>query len=140
MVNDEQTDSEILKETKIGVRERRIVETYLRSLSRKTSKGTRTREEVVEALSVLNGQLKTAVAVDRLELLQMREELELEAYQMGPDNQDDLEAQFIAVAAAYSDAKNISYSTWREIGVTKEILEVANVPRTRRKVPKTWKL
>ncbi len=139
-MNDQQTDSEILKETKIGVRERRIVETYLRSLSRKTSKGARTREEIVEALSVLNERLKSAVELDRLELLQAREELELEAYQMGPDNQDDLEAQFIAVAAAYSDAKNISYSTWREIGVAKETLEAAKVPRTRRKVPKTWKL
>lgn len=43
-----------------------------------------------------------------------------------------LERGFIRHAKAYSDSKGLTYTAWREAGVSAEILHKANIPRTRR--------
>jgi hypothetical protein len=42
-----------------------------------------------------------------------------------------LEKSFVKVVKLYSEAKGISYSTWREVGVSAEVLGRGGVARTR---------
>lgn len=124
------------EEIEVGVRERRVVQTYLRQLATRSSKALRTAEDVAAALESVEKKLKISTDLDRLSLIQQREDLELEAYELRPDNSADVETQFISIASAYGASEGISYSSWREIGVPKEVLEAASIPRTRRRVPK----
>lgn len=116
-----------------GRREARIVETYLNSLERKyEQRGRRSSEEIARELDRIALDLESASAIERLALFQERENLQREALEVEPEDNNELEAQFIAIAKTYGDRKGISYSTWREIGVAKETLKAAGVPRTRR--------
>ena len=45
---------------------------------------------------------------------------------------DVLEADFIEVVVAYSERNQISYHTWREVGVAAKVLKAAGIKRTRR--------
>lgn len=117
------------------------VETYLEVLrqlpteSVDASVATRRR-----SLSRVNRQLQQSVrAVERLRLLQEREDLFLEVVrsEQAAEKLASAEAAFIEVADAYGMEMGISYSTWREFGVPKHVLERANIKRTRRAVPIT---
>jgi hypothetical protein len=73
--------------------------------------------------------------VKRLAMIQERIDLlaELDELQ-GPDiDITELEAAFVADAAAYSASKNIAYEAWREIGVPPKVLLAGGVlgPRDR---------
>lgn len=116
-----------------GRREARIVDSYLNSLERKqVHRGRRSASEIEAELDRIAKDLESATAIERLGLLQAREDLQREALEVAPEDDSELEAQFIAIARTYGDRKGISYSTWREIGVPKEVLQAADVPRTRR--------
>ena len=116
-----------------GRREARIVESYLNSLERKqVQRGKRSATEIESELDRITAELDAASTIERLALLQEREDLQREALEIVPEDDSELESQFIAIARAYGDRKGISYSTWREIGVPKEILKSAGVARTRR--------
>lgn len=116
-----------------GRREARIVDSYLNSLERKqVQRGRRSASEIEAELDQIAKDLESATAIERLGLLQAREDLQREALEVAPEDDSELEAQFIAIARTYGDRKGISYSTWREIGVPKEVLQAADVPRTRR--------
>lgn len=116
-----------------GRREARIVDSYLNSLERKqVQRGRRSASEIAAELDQIAKDLESATAIERLGLLQAREDLQREALEVAPEDDSELEAQFIAIARTYGDRKGISYSTWREIGVPKEVLQAADVPRTRR--------
>ncbi len=43
-----------------------------------------------------------------------------------------LEADFIGVVVSYSERNQISYHTWREVGVPAKVLKAAAIKRTRR--------
>lgn len=45
---------------------------------------------------------------------------------------DALEADFIGVVVSYSERNQISYHTWREVGVPAKVLKAAGIKRTRR--------
>ena len=45
---------------------------------------------------------------------------------------EKIEREFVRHVKPYSDRKGISYSAWRESGVSAEVLRAAGVPRTRR--------
>lgn len=116
-----------------GRREARIVETYLTSLERKqVQRARRSAAQINDELERIAASLESATAIERLALLQEREDLQREALEAAPEDDSELEAQYIAIARAYGERKGISYSTWREIGVPKEILKAAGIPRTRR--------
>ena len=116
-----------------GRREARIVETYLNSLERKrVHRGRKSAGEISAELTRIEEELDRASAIEKLALLQEREDLQREALEVAPEDDAELEAQFIAIARTYGERKGISYSTWREIGVPKEVLKSAGVPRTRR--------
>ena len=76
--------------------------------------------------------LATADPLKRLHLIQERLDLQsaLETNDAKVDL-DSLEKEFIAAAAPYSARKGISYSAWRELGVTAPVLKKAGVGRGR---------
>lgn len=116
-----------------GRREARIVESYLNSLEQKRlQRGRRTAAQIEAELVRVNTEIDAASAIEKLALLQERENLHREALESPPEDDSELEAQFVAIARGYGERKGISYSTWREIGVPKDILKAAGVPRTRR--------
>jgi hypothetical protein len=116
-----------------GRRQSRVVKTYLRFLEgTQGRKKQRNLDEIDGDLVRVDEQLESAHGVDRLTLLQEREDLQRQALEAQPDNYGAIEEQFITVARSYSDRKGISYSTWREFGVSKNVLQAAGIPRTRR--------
>ena len=116
-----------------GRRQARVVQTYLRFLEESQGrKKQRNADEIDADLVRVDEQLESAHGVDRLTLLQEREDLQRQALEAQPDNYGAIEEQFITVARSYSDRKRISYSTWREFGVSKTVLQTAGIPRTRR--------
>ena len=117
-----------------GRRRFRGVDNYLRALEKQIERGDIMEPEEIEAEAArVEAELLETEGVDRLLLLQRREELQTMALESKQDSDFAvLEAKFIAVAAEYGEQKNISYSTWREFGVSKPVLEAAGVKRTRR--------
>lgn len=118
-----------------GRRETRAVDAYLRLLEEvgPRSKRRDDRKRVEAELEQVAAELELASSVERLDLLQRREDLNRALGDLEEtDHEDELERAFIAVAVRYSERKGISYSTWREFGVPKAVLEEAGVPRTRR--------
>jgi hypothetical protein len=112
-----------------------VVRRYLEALERdKPKRGRRRTADSIRArLSAIEKALPDAPAIKRLQLVQERLDLtsELSSTAARPDN-SAIEAEFVAVAKAYSAAKGITYAAWRELGVTSGVLRKAGVPRTRR--------
>jgi hypothetical protein len=111
----------------------RLVGNYLEALdANKPKRGRkRTSDSVKKRLSTVETELKTAVGLPRLTLLQERRDLEVELAGMqggGPDVAS-LEKDFVKVAKEYSARKGISYGAWREFGVTPEVLKKAGITR-----------
>lgn len=118
-----------------GRRETRAVDAYLKHLEEFGPPVQREvdRRRTESELEAADRELETAVGIPRLELLQRREGLVRALNDLsGGDVADELERAFVAVAANYSVRKGISYSTWREFGVPKTVLDEAGVVRTRR--------
>ena len=114
------------------VAEREIVDEYLRNLGAEPM--SRKPEDVVAELQELDDAIESAAGIERLELLQRREDLTTELYELRElPNPVELEAAFIEVAQAYAKQAGVSYSTFREFGVAKSVLEKAGIRRTRRK-------
>ncbi|ACU54855.1 hypothetical protein Afer_1951 [Acidimicrobium ferrooxidans DSM 10331] len=117
-----------------GRRESQAVDAYLRYLEEnKPRRGRRrTPERVRMLLDQVTADLESATGVHRIELLQQRKDLESELWRLEhqADNKE-LEEAFIEHAARYGERKGISYETWREAGVSAEVLERAGiVPNT----------
>lgn len=115
----------------------RIVDDYLRGLERRSSSRVRLRsaEEIEQEAAQVESELADSSGSQRLELLQKREDLQREALRVQEEatpDLADLEARFVRIALPYSERKGISYSTWREFGVDKAVLEQAGIKRTRR--------
>ena len=114
-------------------RETSIVKRYLAHVERQQQGvGGRTSEEIQVDIDQVELALDSATDINRLDLLQQRENLNRELLGAVPQNDDQLEEQFITVAKSYAERKDISYTTWREFGVPKQTLERANIARTRR--------
>ncbi|MBM3663032.1 MAG: hypothetical protein FJW94_09160 [Actinobacteria bacterium] len=116
-----------------GRTESRAVKNYLEALERNRPKRGRKRtpDSINKRLSTIDSQLATADVVKRLALVQERLDLLAELDRLG--DQEDIsvaEAEFVEVAAAYSERKGISYSAWREIGVSAAVLKAAGVSRS----------
>ena len=89
--------------------------------------------EVAERLGEIQELVESAF--ERVHLLQQRKDLEAELDRHTATNNGEslatLEKAFVKVVAPYSDAKGISYSTWREVGVPAEVLSRGGIARTR---------
>jgi hypothetical protein len=111
----------------------RSVGRYLEALeAHKPKRGRkRTPESVKKQLAQVQESLKTASGARRLELIQQRRGLEVEAAGMSAGGPDltALEKEFVRSAKGYSQRKGISYGAWREFGVPPEVLRKAGISR-----------
>ncbi len=115
-----------------GRAEGRIVREYLEGLrATKPKRGRkRTPESVQARLDTIETELASASALDELLLVQERRDLQNELEAMSDTiDMAALEAEFIGVAKSYSQSKQISYRSWRDVGVDAKVLKAADISR-----------
>jgi hypothetical protein len=116
-----------------GRAEGRIVRDYLEGLrATKPKRGRkRTPETIQSRLEKIETELASASPLDELLLIQERRDLhnELEAMSETID-MTALEAAFVGVAKSYSQSKQISYQSWRDVGVEASVLKEAKINRS----------
>jgi hypothetical protein len=117
-----------------GRKESRAINRYLDAL--KAGKGKRGRKRTpssIEArLSKISRIFETSSPMQQLELTQERMNLLTEKVRL--ETRADLSAlekEFVAVAKGYAARRGISYSAFRSMGVSAEVLTKAGVRRTR---------
>lgn len=112
----------------------RAVKAYLEGLEvTKPKRGRkRTPDSISTRLQRIEDELRTADGIQRLHLIQERMDLNAELAKSDTVvDMKQLEDDFVAVAKEYSASKGISYTAWREAGVSADVLKRAGVPRTR---------
>jgi len=115
-----------------GRSEGRAVKAYLEALeqSRPRRGRKRTPESIKKRLAVIDGELADASALQRLQLVQERMDLQRELEQLGTKvDLGALEGAFVKTAGKYSQRKGISYAAWRELGVSADVLRKAGISR-----------
>lgn len=115
-----------------GRAEGRVVRDYLEALrSSKPKRGRkRTAESITARLARIDDELVDASAIEELQLLQERRDLQAELDSMGSGvDLDELESSFVEVAKAYGERKGIAYATWRDVGVSAATLTRAGIGR-----------
>ena len=115
-----------------GRAEGRIVRDYLEALrSNKPKRGRkRTPESISKRLAKIEEELVVATAIDELQLLQERRDLQAEIAHMGGGvDLSELESAFVDVAQGYAERKGITYATWRDVGVSAATLKRAGITR-----------
>jgi hypothetical protein len=93
----------------------------------------RTPESIERRLAAIDAEYEIAGALTALQLLQERKNLEAELVTLrsasGGQDVERLRKEFVRHAKAYGEAKGIAYGTWREIGVSAEVLRQAGISR-----------
>jgi len=115
-----------------GRRDGAAVRAYLDYLeANKGRRGRRRlRQTAVDRLEVVLGALESAVSVERLKLIQERDDLRAELKRMDSNGQVEvLRAAFIEAAGRYAVSKGISRSTFREMGIDAATLTEAGIRR-----------
>lgn len=115
-----------------GRNESRVVRAYLEALeAHKPKRGRkRTPDSIERRLQAIEAELEAADPLSRVRLTQERMNLQDELAILDSGNDlGELEAQFVEVAASYSERQGISYAAWREIGVAPAVLRSAGVGR-----------
>ena len=116
-----------------GRSEGKAVRNYLDALrANKPRRGRkRTADSIKQRLAAIEAELPAADALGELRLIQEKRDLAAEMESM--DHAVDLraiEAAFIEVARSYSERQQISYASWREVGVEAAVLKKAGISRT----------
>lgn len=110
--------------------EGRVIRTYLDVLEANRPKRGRKRtiESITRRLSAIKRELESADTVTKLRLTQERMDLEREL-KIKKANADigKLESQFVKVARTYSTRNGITYTAWREVGVSPQVLKRAGI-------------
>ena len=116
-----------------GREQGRVVRRYLEALeTHRPKRGRkRTQESIAKRLAAIDEQVGTADALSRLHLAQERMDLELELAAGRGDGAEleELEADFIEVAADYGERKGLTYEAWRGVGVEPRVLKAAGIER-----------
>jgi hypothetical protein len=118
----------------VGREEGRAVRRYLEALAANKGKRgrRRTRDGISARLEAIQKELADADPLTRLHLVQERLDLETElAHKGDPVDLEALEDSFVRAAKGYSARKRISYTAWRELGVSPSVLRRAGIARTR---------
>lgn len=117
----------------VGRSESRTVKRYLETLAaNKPKRGRkRTADSIAKRLEKIEKDLTDAPPLQQVQLIQERMDLNTELESMNSKvDMTAVEEDFVAVAAAYSERKGISYAAWREIGVSAAVLKRAKISRT----------
>jgi hypothetical protein len=115
-----------------GREEGRTVRRYLEALEEQRPRRGRKRtpESVRRRLTIVETLLPNADPLNRLHLLQEREDLETElARNNATDDLASAEKAFVRIARAYGKRKGISYGAWRAVGVSVPVLQKAGITR-----------
>ena len=115
-----------------GRAEGRIVRDYLEALrSNKPKRGRkRTADSINKRLAAIDDELPEASAIDELQLIQERRDLNAELAALGSGvDLSEIEESFVDVAKGYGDRKGISYASWRDVGVSAATLKRAGIGR-----------
>ena len=115
-----------------GREEGKIVRDYLEALRANRPKRGRKRtpDSVNKRLAAIDEELPNASAMEELRLVQERRDLQDELERMGDTvDMTALEEAFVKVAKSYSASKQISYASWREVGVEARVLKAAGISR-----------
>ena len=111
----------------------RAIRQYLEALdSNRPKRGRkRTTESIQRRLDAIETQIPDTDPLKRVGLIQERIDLtaELESLKAPGVDLDALAEGFVAHAADYSERKGISYTAWRELGVSAATLKRAGVHR-----------
>ncbi len=116
-----------------GRAEGRIVRSYLEALDAHRPKRGRKRtpDSIKNRLTAIARELPEVDPLKRLQLTQERIDLEEELERLESDNDlEALEQSFAEVARSYAERKGISYSAFRELGVSAKTLKAAGVSRS----------
>ena len=109
------------------------VRRYLEALEEnKPRRGRRpSSDSISRKLADIETQLSTADPLQRLHLLQERKDLQSRLTAAGGTEVDlkGLEDEFVKVAPDYGNRKGINYATWREAGVSAEVLRRPGISR-----------
>ena len=115
-----------------GRTEGRAVKSYLEALelNRPRRGRKRTPDSIKKRLAAIDTQIDEGSALQRLQLVQERMDLQQELEQLGTKTDlSALEAAFVKTAGKYAQRKGISYAAWRELGVSAEVLKKAGISR-----------
>jgi len=110
----------------------RAIRDYLEALeAHKPKRGRkRTPDSIKKRLTRLESEMPEADAMKRLALVQERIDLETELDKAeGGVDLSKLEKGFVTSAKKYSARKGITYSAWREVGVSPATLKAAGIGR-----------
>jgi hypothetical protein len=116
-----------------GRRQSRAIKRYLEALAQRRP-GRPVTQQSLEA-KLARAEARLAAETDplkRVDLIQQRLDAK-SALAKASDaaDMDSLEADFVDAAKGYSERKRISYSAWREAGVSAAVLKKAGIARTR---------
>ncbi len=113
----------------------RAIRAYLTALQDRKPGRPVTRQSLERRIEALG--VKIAASDDplrRLDLIQSKLDAEGQLGKLGDGvDFENLEAEFIAHAKAYSERKGINYPAWREMGVPAATLRSAGIAETRRR-------
>ncbi len=115
-----------------GRTEGRAVKSYLEALelNRPRRGRKRTPDSIKKRLAAIDTQIDEGSALQRLQLVQERMDLQQELEQLGTKTDlSALESAFVKTAGKYAQRKGISYAAWRELGVSAEVLKKAGISR-----------
>jgi hypothetical protein len=113
-----------------GRSESRAVKSYLEALDQNRPRRgrKRTSDSIKKRLATIDAQFGEVSALQRLQLVQERMDLQRELEQMDSTVElSALESAFTKTAAQYARRKGISYAAWRELGVSAEVLKKAGI-------------
>jgi hypothetical protein len=115
-----------------GRKQSRAIAAYLEAIENHRPKRGRKRtpESIDRRLTAIDDALESAPAVKRLSLIQERLDLlhERESLETRVDL-SGLEEEFVDTAKSYGQRKGISYSAWRQLGVSPAVLKRAGISR-----------
>jgi hypothetical protein len=116
-----------------GRKEGQAVKAYLDALEQNRPRRGRRRtpDSIQKRFVAIDAEVAGASSLKRLQLTQERRDLQTELAGMGsePTDVSALVAEFVKVAKSYAGRKNITYATWRDLGVPADILKQAGITR-----------
>ena len=117
-----------------GRREGRAVKQYLKLVGSRRPGRPVTKESLEKRISGLADKIDSEEdPLKKLELIQSRLDAEDQMAEVEDAvDADAIEKEFIEVASSYSERKGLTYTAWRESGVSAQVLREAGIPRTRR--------
>jgi hypothetical protein len=117
-----------------GRREGRAVKQYLKLVGSRRPGRPVTKESLEKRIAGLAEKIDAEDdPLKKLELIQSRLDAEDQMAEVEDAvDADAIEKEFIEVAKSYSERKGLTYTAWRESGVSAQVLRDAGIPRTRR--------